>query len=638
MGKILEYSDLGGPPAGADLLFIGDYSASATNPTTKHVSITNLNKKYQIWAADGTGLKVTDDGGTYGLHLHDGGNIGVGPGAATTPGAFLSVRGAADSNLTLANFLNPSATTDGKYQQIIFGTDAANDKSVVFRYYYSTTDDASTFRIQSYEDAVAANQIGLHLKGDGNVGVGTIDPEFNLEVEGDFGVYDDNYGVMVDASLGELHGIYRGGGSTASGPLHLNRGAGGDVWLMYGDGSSPALKVESTDKKISIGHGTATARLDVKEADGASTPVLKLHNAASGTPYTAIQFTTGSNSEYLIWDGSSLAIKNTIGAIGAGSVNFGTTGKIAINQAVGTRNLEASETSGEGIVASLNSTSSGKGSKILFVNTTDSASVNQSQGFGFRSNLGGTQTVSWFGGVYRPSGGANNYFALNYIGATSSADTQYAIDTTLTSNEMYLDSSGNVTFKGNVAGHAFYDKGGTTVGNYCRGRFLQTFSVPYYADVNNRFSPLLAAPFDRTADTSGSTITAKWASIAPHDGRIQSIRASAKNNASDQTNMTVYVYTGASLPSGTELSTSDSAYMQGYDGGGATSNSQLHLSASANQKVTLGYSDFGGSSAGGQTNLNFSQGDYLMFSFDCDSGNANLNVQFTVEFYIDDTL
>ena len=53
---------------------------------------------------------------------------------------------------------------------------------------------------------------------------------------------------------------------------------------------------------------------------------------------------------------------------------------------------------------------------------------------------------------------------------------------------------------------------------------------------------------------------------------------------------------------------------------------------------TQGYSDFGGSSAGGQTNLNFSQGDYLMFSFDCDSGNANLNVQFTVEFYIDDTL
>jgi len=28
----------------------------------------------------------------------------------------------------------------------------------------------------------------------------------------------------------------------------------------------------------------------------------------------------------------------------------------------------------------------------------------------------------------------------------------------------------------------------------------------------------------------------------------------------------------------------------------------------------------------------------LMFSFDCDSGNANLNIDFTCEFYVDDTL
>ena len=630
MGKILQYPDLGAPPAITDLLFIGDYSDAPLNPVTKHVSINNLNKKYQIWAADGTGLKVTDDGGTYGLHLHDGGNIGVGPGALTTPGALLSVRGASDANLTLANFLNPSATTDGKYQQIIFGTDAANDKSVVFRYYYSTTDDASTLRIQSFEDAAAANQIGLHLKGDGNVGVGTIDPEFNLEVEGDFGVYDDNYGVMVDASLGELHGIYRGGGSTASGPLHLNRGAGGDVWLMYGDGSSPALKVESTDKKISIGHGTAAARLDIKEADGASTPVLKLHNAASGTPYTAMQLTTSSNSQYLFWDGSSLAIKNTIGAIGAGSVNFGTTGKIAINQAVGTRNLEASETSGEGIVASLNSTSSGKGSKILFVNTTNSASVNQSQGFGFRSNLGGTQTVSWFGGVYRPSGGANNYFALNYIGAASSADTQYAIDTTLTNNEMYLDSSGNVTFKGNVAGGAFYDKGGTTAGNYCRGRFVQTFSFPFETTYgsNNRYGPMFSAPRD-TTNNHTDNITKAFAAKAPVAGRILRIDLSVE--ASEALNLKPYIFSGntAALNAlGGSLTTSNSA---DYNAGGgvlAITGSGTDLSTD----FTIGYDDFDEKA----TYLDFNQGDFLVMMMNTSTGNADINVTVTVEFNIPD--
>ena len=191
---------------------------------------------------------------------------------------------------------------------------------------------------------------------------------------------------------------------------------------------------------------------------------------------------------------------------------------------------------------------------------------------------------------------------------------------------MRLDTSGNVRFKGTMEASAYYDQGGNTAGNYCRGRFLQTFSLPYYADELNRFSPLLAVPFDRTDDTAGSTITAKFASVAPHDGRVQSFRASAKNNQAATTNCDLYIYTGASLPSGTELGDSDSAKV-------ASDNSQLQLASLANQKVTLGYDDFSN-----KTRLDFSQGDYLIFSIDTDSGNAHINIDITVEFYIDDTL
>ena len=87
MGKILEYPNLGAAPADNDLLFMGDYDVDNNNPATKRLAISDLNKKRNVDAADGNGLKLRDQGSNYGILIHDGGNIGVGPGAATTPGS-----------------------------------------------------------------------------------------------------------------------------------------------------------------------------------------------------------------------------------------------------------------------------------------------------------------------------------------------------------------------------------------------------------------------------------------------------------------------------------------------------------------------------------------------------------------------
>ena len=111
MGKILEYSSLGAAPAEDDLLFMGDYSADNANPVTKRLLISDLNKKYQVWAATNAGLKLTDDGGNYGIFIKDNGgsglsNVGIGAAAASF---LLDVQGDA---VDTANVRIYSSTAD----------------------------------------------------------------------------------------------------------------------------------------------------------------------------------------------------------------------------------------------------------------------------------------------------------------------------------------------------------------------------------------------------------------------------------------------------------------------------------------------------------------------------------------------
>jgi hypothetical protein len=621
MGKILEYNDLGGPPNVNDLLFIGDYNESSTNPTTKHVSITNLNKKYQIWAADGGGLKITDDGGNYGLFIKDGGNVGVG---TNTPDYKLDLETTAVATANLRIYSN---ATNG-YPHLVMKNDAQTWSIYAPHGNFTGAGVADLFSIYNGSSHV------LIIQTNGNVGIG-VNPSsatvgYQLEVVGDLAATGTN-NVILDPSTGEV--------KSQSG-LFLEKSASQDVHIV-GDTSAAAIFAKSSNKRVGINELSPDARLHVYESSGADNVALKLENrVASGSPNSILRFTrtVGSTSleQQMVWDGTNLGIRNVSAVtLGSDSVNF-RAGSLDVGATGFTRKFNVTDSNN--IVGEFNS-SDNNGTKILIRNTSNAAAADQHSLIAFPNKIGSNEIANWMTGAYKDNANPdNNYFMIHYSSQAAPTDGQYVFDTNTTNNAMRLDTSGNVRFKGTMEASAYYDQGGNTAGNYCRGRFLQTFSVPYYASALQPFSPLLAPPFDRTDDTEGNTITAKWASIAPHDGRILSIRAAAKNNQSSQTNMTLYVYTGSSLPAGTKLTTTDSAYVQGFDDEGTTANSQLHLAADANQKVTLGYSNFAGSNAGGQSNLDFSQGDYLMFSFDCDSGNANLNVQFTVEFYIDDTL
>ena len=611
MGKILEYGNLGGPPADNDLLFMGDYSLDASNPTTKRLAISDLNKKRNVDAADGNGLMLRDDGGNYGIFIKDGGNVGIGTNA---PDYELDISGATDPTLGI---------TAGAAGDAVIRFDQTTTQQATIG--YDDTGDLLKFNNNSNFGGTSH----LVINSDGNVGVGVANPTVSLDVSGDFEIVDGSYGIKIDASLGNIEGITSGG---ASGPLHLNRSAGEDIWFMYTSGTDFAGKVESTNKRWSIGSvGTPSAKLDIKEAAGATTPVLRLQNSSSGTVRTLLQLTNGSDNHYLVWDGTTFGINNDGDALGAASINFqgsSTHGKVGINAAVGTRVLEATETSGQGIVAALQSTSSGNGSKLLFRSTANSTSVNQSQGLGFTNTIS-SEIMTWFAGAFRPSGASStHYFALNYTGsAVAGGDSIYKIDSTLANNEMYLDESGNVTFKGNVAGDAYYDKGGTTVGNYCRGRFIQTYSYRYfYAETNQRWTPLFSEPVDLTNNYNhdGSTTPDKsMCSKTPMAGRVTRIDVSFTNSIANN-GISAFVYSGADAPAA-DLSSSNAAYTNTISLGGSVTEGDY----------TIGYNDFVEAS---RTHLDFAAGEFLMLAIQNDTGNANATVVMTVEFNVPDNL
>ena len=629
MGKILEYGNLGGPPADNDLLFMGDYSLDASNPTTKRLAISDLNKKRNVDAADGEGLKLRDDGGNYGVYIDDGGKVGVGTGI--NPG---TVDPTYDLDLQTTGVTNFRIRSGDSHDSLI-RFDQTSTSQAIMGYDHS----AAVFKINNHSAFGAQNHLVINT--DGNIGIGDATPSYKLDVNGSI-ASNGSYPVVLDASTGEIK-------STGS-ALNINKTAGQNVTFMYfdtdGSTANPALRIQASNKRVSIGNQTSpVAKLDIKEAAGATTPVLRLQNSSSGTVRTLLQLSNGSDHHYLVWDGTTFGINNDGDALGAASINFqgsSTHGKVGINAAVGTRVLEATETSGQGIVAALQSTSSGNGSKLLFRSTANSTSVNQSQGLGFTNTIS-SEIMTWFAGAFRPSGASStHYFALNYTGsAVAGGDSIYKIDDTLANNEMYLDESGNVTFKGNVAGDAYYDKGGTTVGNYCRGRFVQTFSIPYKILAGTQtYSPLFSTPVDTTgAGSAAGFITAKFATAAPHDGRIKSVRIAARNaSATDDCNVDMYIYSQAALPDETAVTTNSLTTVTSAN----FQNAKIEDTGTAkNTIITKGYADFTAqtnTSTYPRAKLDFNQGDYLAFMIEADSGSAEATVTLTVEFYIDDTL
>lgn len=460
MGKINEYSAMGAAPASNDLLFIGDTDGSPSYEI-KSITIANLNKTDSIKAATSAGITITDDGATYGIEVHDGGNVGIGAGYATTPTSYLDVRGASDASLTLAQFLNPSATTDGRITQILVGTDRADYKSLSLRYTYDTTNNDGLITLRHYEDATE----GIHLKGDGNVGIGQTAPTSKLHI----GDGSATPALRVEGTSSYSVYLYTDG---TNGPglkggahnLHIQRGYGGgsgkNLYCFYDDGTGAApvtpLMIQSADGNVGIGTNDPSATLEISsEVDDA----LYIYSRASAKN-ARIRLETASGSSSYIQDdsrgfvaiggASSLAASNCLQIAKAN-------GRISIGGTLGTFDYAVTTSSLPATQAYFSSSSTAKG--YIYITNTESPTCQTAVVFGNETE---TNKARWMCGQFWNT--SHNYFGFEYLGdASKTPETATFNGGTLQDTTVYISQDGGISAENTAA--AF----GTVLGNGTTG-------------------------------------------------------------------------------------------------------------------------------------------------------------------------
>ena len=100
----------------------------------------------------------------------------VGIGVAPSTSVILDVRDSGDAN-TKQHLINTAQTTSGRETEFIFGKDNGTNLSATLKYYYHTTQALRRIDLFHY-----GTTNGLSILNDGNVGIGTTDPSYRLEV------------------------------------------------------------------------------------------------------------------------------------------------------------------------------------------------------------------------------------------------------------------------------------------------------------------------------------------------------------------------------------------------------------------------------------------------------------------------
>jgi len=593
MGKILSYGNLGAPAAAGDVLFIGDISTSASNPEIKFIVTNDLFKRSSIWAADGNGLNLYDDGSTLGVFIKDGGYVGVGTNAPTAPlhvyetaaNSVLKLETSADSYDSYIDFIQAGTS------KFNIGFDDTNDQLVITRAIGSNTDIV-----------VASN---------GNVGIGTTTSSSTLNVLTDLRV-DSTADIIIDASKkeirvddGDLKLMEYGGGTST------NKSTGG-VEIFGNGGSSPLLyaKVASTTDDtqnfVGIGTNAPDAKLHVKDA---SANVLHLETTINANPYLRL---TGKDSGTAF----SSYISSSINIVGIGGSNSAGADTLNISRASGTAGyvhiggttfshkfaVTDSATGGSPTVASLTSNNS-TGTVLRIRNGYNTLGDGARSITAYTIFDGTNQIINWINGYFR--NGGNSYYGIHYNGAGVGGDSSLNFQSTLNQNLFYIKTDGVANLGGAIHTHNL----STATSGHNTGRFTHTVSLRVWASSNGKVymtGALFPPSHEHYLRTDLYNVTnAKLYDIAPFDGKLINMYITAGAHA-DVDPVTNISWTPQVLfnvtASGNNPPAKDNARLTGSN---SANTAALTLSA-FNTPISVPADQWGGSGS-----LTFNAGDLL---------------------------
>jgi len=499
MGKIGDYTPMGGAPEAGDMLFIADIDGAPSNEI-KSITVANLHKVDNIAAATTGGLSIRDiNSSNYGIFINNGGNVGIGPGASPASTSRLDVRGTT-GDTTIAQFFNATATSDGDITQILVGTDRADYKSLALRYTYDITNNDGLITLRHYEDPTE----GIHLKGDGNVGIGQTAPTSKLHVGNGVGSATPSLRVQGAAYNVYLHTDATNGPGVKSGTandLHLQRGYGGgadtNLYCFYNT-SDPVtpLMIQSSDGNVGIGTNSPSGTLEISSA---ADNALYVRSRLSAKNARIRLFTEGGTSSYIqddsggfvaIGGASSLASSNCLQIAKAN-------GRISIGGTLGTFNYAITTQSNPATQAYF---SNGNGSKshIYITNTTSSVTA----GAVVFGNETVTNKARWMCGQFWNL--SHNYFGFEYLGVSSKTPETAAFNIgDLETTTVYISQDGGISAENTAAafGTALGDPTATPAGILGTGQYNVAAAA-----IKTGYTAVTG-----TAQQSGTTVTAAGA-------------------------------------------------------------------------------------------------------------------------------